>query len=102
GRAPTATYTLSLHDALPTSRDQPGEQRERLVRAAPPLLEGHADRVPRGAAVHLAAGPDTEDDPVAAHLLEGRDLLRRPRDGPQRDRKSTRLNSSHVKISYAV
>src|SRR5690606_40024554 len=25
-----------------------------------------------------------------------------PRDGLQRDRKSTRLNSSHVKISYAV
>src|SRR5690606_39800448 len=47
-----------------------------------------------------------------------RDVIRRPRDGargeeplyvvpyatytPARDRKSTRLNSSHVKISYAV
>src|SRR5438034_5447360 len=64
--APTAIYTLSLHDALCRSRAAPGP--EGAVRAAPPAGSGH--RLP----------------------------LRRP--GP--DRKSTRLNSSHTVISYAV
>src|SRR5690349_21935691 len=31
-----------------------------------------------------------------------RDVRRQPRDQPRLDRKSTRLNSSHVEISYAV
>src|SRR3712207_7408881 len=51
-----------------------------------------------------AAGPDVE--PVVAVRAVGaaaagpRRHHRRPR--PRRDRKSTRLNSSHAKISYAV
>src|SRR5690606_41800420 len=34
--------------------------------------------------------------------LDGEELLRGPVAARARDRKSTRLNSSHVKISYAV
>src|SRR3712207_8747048 len=40
--------------------------------------------------------------------VDAEDVLRRDRDrraqrvGPERDRKSTRLNSSHANISYAV
>src|SRR3989442_2042803 len=35
--------------------------------------------------------------------IDRAELPRRPRSGPQaEDRKSTRLNSSHVRISYAV
>src|SRR5690606_41826934 len=65
-------YTLSLHDALPIFRTQP------LRRASDPGRRAH--RVP---------GPQGTG---------------RSRDGEshRRDRKSTRLNSSHVKISYAV
>src|SRR5436309_11667466 len=37
-----------------------------------------------------------------AHLLEGRRGRLAIASRPRRDRKSTRLNSSHVKISYAV
>src|SRR3989442_15653976 len=60
--ATTEIYTLSLHDALPISRDHPPRDALHPLReAALPLLRG--DRV---------------------------------------DRKSTRLNSSHVRISYAV
>src|SRR5436309_12701065 len=44
------------------------------------------------------AGP--LDRPDAAERRRGSDRSDRVR--PQRDRKSTRLNSSHVKISYAV
>src|SRR5690606_40305485 len=50
------------------------------------------------AGVHRRVGPAGVDDPeliVAAGVGSGQ-----PRDG--QDRKSTRLNSSHVKISYAV
>src|SRR3989442_11015627 len=56
-------------------------------------------------------GPRARRDQVRAHGL--RPPLRLHRDGPRRgrlarvleldrDRKSTRLNSSHVRISYAV
>src|SRR5437868_7816073 len=71
--APTDIYTLSLHDALPISR---------WGRSAPP--RGVADEAPR------RAGARTK------RPLLGRGRRRR------RDRKSTRLNSSHVSISYAV
>src|SRR5690554_7593918 len=52
-----------------------------------------------------------EDEPVSdlgeGGLVEGFQLddvgaHRRPPIGPRPDRKSTRLNSSHVRISYAV
>src|SRR5690625_5586775 len=70
--APTASYTLSLHDALPIC-DVDGETRD----ASGHVLEGSLQIGRPGA--HLP-------DEVARGL----------------DRKSTRLNSSHVAISYAV
>src|SRR2546422_11393913 len=78
--ATTEIYTLSLHDALPISRDRgegPGAH-------APPC--GHEPQQP---------GPP----------LRGPGPLRRGRAAPParaQDRKSTRLNSSHGYISYAV
>src|SRR5438067_6284362 len=85
--ATTKIYTLSLHDALPISGA--------AVRRRPPdpagLGQGGALRVLQRD--HCAA--------VARHLrpraARGARLRRR-----LRDRKSTRLNSSHVSISYAV
>src|SRR5690554_8053207 len=70
----------------------------------------------KGAAVmvcsHLGRpteGEPTEENslaPVAAYLSKALDrdvpLVRDYLDGVQVDRKSTRLNSSHVRISYAV
>src|SRR5690606_41326466 len=100
--ATTESYALSLHDALPISR---------------PLGAGHGHR-PRTAVtdVRLQAARPAPDlgRPVpgqparpARHADGGHG-----RGGPAapsrgharrlaRDRKSTRLNSSHVKISYA-
>src|SRR5207302_7529635 len=40
---------------------------------------------------------DRQDEADERHLPGGRDVI-----GRDEDRKSTRLNSSHVKISYAV
>src|SRR3712207_8335679 len=82
--ATTEIYTLSLHDALPIyaqvtpSRENGATSARRTVRAgtgseAPPT--GSVGSIRTSAA---GAGSDTED------------------------RKSTRLNSSHANISYAV
>src|SRR5438874_10704751 len=71
--APTEIYTLSLHDALPICP---------LVAAGHVLLLGRAEGLP-------SVLPAAE----RARRVDRRDVL---------DRKSTRLNSSHVEISYAV
>src|SRR5690606_41065069 len=95
---PTAIYTLRLHDALPISasgtggvrRPLPGRPPGQTQRGCGPRRPGRSPRPPRaygpapgdplgGAGVHVVVG-------VAVH----------------KDRKSTRLNSSHVNISYAV
>src|SRR5690606_42112202 len=76
---------LSLHDALPIYRAE--------------VLEEGAPGVDAG----LEAGEDGIDDAGGAvHDVEGRvEALALLALGVE-DRKSTRLNSSHVKISYAV
>src|SRR5436305_7858528 len=82
--ATTAIYTLSLHDALPICPDRvadPDGGLEQELTRVDPRLRQHVD------------GPrlqDLEQHPGA-----------RPGQG-RADRKSTRLNSSHVRISYAV
>src|SRR2546429_8227065 len=74
--ATTEIYTLSLHDALPICLDDASAAEVRS------LGDDHvAGRVELDAVRHAA---------------------RRPEDGRLLDRKSTRLNSSHGYISYAV
>src|SRR5439155_19648858 len=81
---PPVIYTLSLHDALPIF--VVGDQH-----ADPAMPQPRHDRlnVVHGDRVHAREGL------VEQHELGLGD------EGP-RDRKSTRLNSSHVAISYAV
>src|SRR5690606_41051447 len=88
--APTAVYTLSLHDALPISRSA---ARLRFTHHPP-----HASR--RGRRQQLSL---REPRGIPGHARKRR--LPGVGGGVRqslRDRKSTRLNSSHVKISYAV
>src|SRR2546430_5981926 len=80
--ATTEIYTLSLHDALPIYRDR---ARPRVV------LRARRHRAQRAARAVPAQPPPAG--------------LRRQRVWRHRgagDRKSTRLNSSHSQISYAV
>src|SRR5699024_12776003 len=70
--ATTEIHPLSLHDALPILRAGRGQLYQ--VPHAP------ADKIAAAFQIAVAAGSDTQD----------------------LDRKSTRLNSSHVSISYAV
>src|SRR5689334_24007920 len=88
--ATTEIYTLSLHDALPIyHRARPGKPRDALARyallrhlhLALAAVHGHAPAQRRASRWPRPRGPA-----VRAHL----------------DRKSTRLNSSHSSISYAV
>src|SRR3712207_7405432 len=76
--ATTEIYTLSLHDALPILG-------KRLI----PVLVSRVERLPDALAAlqWIDAGGNADPDSAAAAVL---------------DRKSTRLNSSHANISYAV
>src|SRR5439155_24644818 len=89
--ATTEIYTLSLHDALPIC-----EVDNRLLRGWHASPTGNADVFAQATRDHLRqrmAGPPGAGR--TAFLTAGA-LPVRP------DRKSTRLNSSHVAISYAV
>src|SRR2546430_1266028 len=74
--ATTEIYTLSLHDALPIYHE-----------CAPAAFRREVPRHDVSLRSRRPGGPD--------HQL-------RIRDGARGDRKSTRLNSSHSQISYAV
>src|SRR5688572_31196529 len=76
--APTEIYTLSLHDALPIYRGMERQPAEESWRR------------------HVAASPHPD-----SWRRPGRKAGDR-RQHVQLDRKSTRLNSSHSQISYAV
>src|SRR5699024_12586886 len=89
--ATTAIHTLSLHDALPIS------ERER---------EG-VDSLPRGHYAYRRGSEGRRESSLAEAPPAPCRTARRWTPGrsvPARrgDRKSTRLNSSHVSISYAV
>src|SRR5207249_5596643 len=92
--APTAIYTLSLHDALPIY----GGKNVELRTPAGNALENEETR--RLRAVRRQAMKLLKD-PVDRRVLE-RMLANERRTAVFADRKSTRLNSSHVSISYAV
>src|SRR3712207_7859973 len=83
--ATTEIYTLSLHDALPISPGERAHERHRnYCRNATTGSTRIADRA--GSAT--AAAATSRNTPAA--------------ESSTRDRKSTRLNSSHANISYAV
>src|SRR5690606_39971433 len=92
--ATAALSPLSLHDALPICAP------DRQACRYPPRAEDRATRrsaappyPPRRDRAETARLPLWPRVPAAHAAKRGR---------TERDRKSTRLNSSHVKISYAV
>src|SRR5256885_11973432 len=79
------------HQELPTPTDDP------VIAFAEPTVELFVSRTPPLAHLQLKAGLRSQLDSLALgrtkRIIEAPDLL---------DRKSTRLNSSHLVISYAV
>src|SRR5690606_41696158 len=87
--APTAIYPLSLHDALPISLMSIGSPFLRLFVISP--VHSSFFSTCRFASRKTSRGGCNSSSisrPVASSRVQ--------------DRKSTRLNSSHVKTSYAV
>src|SRR5690606_40685834 len=80
GPPATEFYPLSLHDALPICSERTAQQGSRWARTG--ANGTRARRNSRGSCLRPLPG--------------------RGRIGAEQDRKSTRLNSSHVKSSYAV
>src|SRR5690606_39994711 len=99
---PTRIHTLSLHDALPIysrwirrASHQPRRTRQSHRKPAThAALRSHL-LPPKGQA------KATEDGRVTSSSTKKARCCWTRRAGSARDRKSTRLNSSHVKISYA-
>src|SRR5436305_11270792 len=88
--ATTTIYTLSLHDALPIYNHR--HDNFFLSRFTFPI------QLPDAAGILRGGG-------ILSHCAVRQNSGRNPQSGEQSgepDRKSTRLNSSHVRISYAV
>src|SRR5207253_11130851 len=100
--APTLTYPLSLHDALPISGGNNPSKPSRKPKTSQPSLSA-ARTTPRKTAFNPGQSPPLVKTPIRGLLMgvtkSERFLWIDPTTG--RDRKSTRLNSSHVAISYA-
>src|SRR5690606_41480552 len=96
--ATTVLSALSLHDALPISLRGVAAVSDHAELGA--LLDA-LDMGLRGANVPLAGSTHATLSNAARMLRVASDDIRAGRN-ITRDRKSTRLNSSHVKISYAV
>src|SRR3712207_8075754 len=109
--ATTEIYTLSLHDALPIcqilGRQSPLHHEEVRAPVAEALHQTepehdveplHGHRVVRRARIC----PDVEKLRLAYGLLQTGEAAHVYKAEDHEDRKSTRLNSSHANISYAV
>src|SRR5207253_11192325 len=91
---PSANYTLSLHDALPIYATLNGRElavASYLSDHLLPLLIGRDARRIEDTWQYLYKGAYWRRGPVTMTAIAAVE-----------DRKSTRLNSSHVAISYAV
>src|SRR5690606_40217436 len=94
-RPPPASYTLSLHDALPIWAASRYHWALSLgVRFWVLKSTRAALTCSRASSRHFGGGQATSRYKTSKKYY--------PANPPSSDRKSTRLNSSHVKISYAV
>src|SRR5207253_10657113 len=100
--SPTDTYTLSLHDALPIYLPEFGEG---ALKNCLPYDEVPKARYTKWSDGHplfveelkRRSADRVQHDTEFHYVMEDMERLRH-----KLDRKSTRLNSSHVAISYAV
>src|SRR5690606_41231149 len=92
---PTPTYPLSLHDALPISSDSGS--------AAATVSENRIEnRLQSTRQIKRNPWSALRARRVSRSAISGLVSLLKASVTVAGDRKSTRLNSSHVKISYAV
>src|SRR5207253_10659428 len=96
----TQNYTLSLHDALPiyetaaSFRDKEKKLKDKYVKEEMEWRDKLGATVPEVDEEHIAEIVSSWTGVPVSRLVE--------EESARLDRKSTRLNSSHVAISYAV
>src|SRR5690606_41848330 len=86
---PNAIYTLSLHDALP-------------IYCVPVLPTPVNIKIRRRGSVQVQESFEIKIQFYRAYIGDSQTVAHNGVGSAASDRKSTRLNSSHVKISYAV
>src|SRR5262245_56141765 len=96
----TYTATLSLHDALPILPDM--EPILGYSSAEYQKIERGVEPLPDPARTRILQALDEAGRKRVQDLLKLRSRREAERSAWQSDRKSTRLNSSHLGISYAV
>src|SRR5688500_19530270 len=90
----TVIFTLSLHDALPIFTREGRIARHAQERGEQPLLDAERGELAKLVEQSAALGHQLADERERVVRLLAHE-------GAE-DRKSTRLNSSHLVISYAV
>src|SRR5690606_41947899 len=93
---PATPHPLSLHDALPILRGVGDKLAAHLLQ---PMEAGDVAGEQQAFAVAVGHHPQAH---APVRVRRRRNLDRIAEIAAGKDRKSTRLNSSHVKISYAV
>src|SRR5690606_42012546 len=100
--APTAAHPRSLLDALPILRSVLGLQRPVDGRIEVLGADARSDDPRQRQLIQRNTGVLFQDGALFSSLTVGENVEVPLREHhPELDRKSTRLNSSHVKISYA-
>src|SRR5205085_9642321 len=99
---PPHIYTLSLHDALPISEREypPGRARRNADGESHAQRDARARHEPHG--VVRRQHRDVHPEGVAVVTASCHPERSQGSESAGADRKSTRLNSSHSQISYAV
>src|SRR5690606_41846424 len=93
-------YTLSLHDALPISKTR---ERLRTRGGENVARKNGAEVIDFPAEDGRTSATEEKAKKIKTELTRLKKVFKDlPEDKRRIDRKSTRLNSSHVKISYAV
>src|SRR5690606_42071686 len=89
------TYTISLHDALPISNVAKGVSHQQYTITSANKLADFLSNIQEQMQMQMQSMGMGQGMPKPGQGQGDMQL-------PDIDRKSTRLNSSHVKISYAV
>src|SRR5699024_11518606 len=100
--AATSSHTLSLHDALPICRKPEQPKDNKLETASRKLFEQSGTAANEQLSFDLSAMTEPRSVRELYGEFQPMVLSRVLADEAYQDRKSTRLNSSHVSISYAV
>src|SRR5690606_39800650 len=90
--SPTKVHPLSLHDALPISRDSTSQERAATTLSGLTVTAQKREEALQDVPIVINVLPEQLLQDAGVHDIKELQV----------DRKSTRLNSSHVKISYAV